>query len=310
MYLMRIDQANWHPLEVTMPLDKNTMQVSPALMKEIRKAIKANAREDARQSKTGIHSVNKFFMFDGEKKTVYQCQKRSTGRKTDDVYAASVVGALVIKGKTGADAVLPLDDTTLELIELKLCYRSLTECWVSTSVLTDDKVLSTIAGIEYTLYVGEKSARSKSSLRSSIQASFEISQDGNLKSKNRRTFLCVRDDDNDAVIDLLELSGEQVHSLLLEKCNVRNTTRVFKTSITYNQFVEYGQSYQGMIPSVGLDKWGSSLVAKARKAHLSRYARLYKKLSPSEQRDRDSKVHKNRLRIAAGRRRSVESEVY
>lgn len=278
-------------------LEKNTIQVTPAQMKEIRKAIRANAREDLRQSRKGEHTTNRFFMLDANTLQIQKCQKRSNGRKTDDIYAASVVGALVIHGKTGADAALPINDTTLELIELKLCYRSLTDCWVSSEILTDEKVLS-YTNLDYTVYVGEKRT-SKKSLLSSICASFEISEDGNLSSKNRRTFLCIRDDDDDKVIDLVELSGEHVLELLSERCRVRETKRAFKPKITFSQFLERGSRFQGLIPSVGIEVWTKSLVAKAAKKHQARRNRLLKKLPLDQQRRRLARDRKNQLRLAS-----------
>lgn len=279
-------------------LEKNTIQVTPAQMEEIRKAIKANAREDLRQSGKGEHSVNRFFMFNTDTMSVHKCRKRSTGRKTDDIYAASVVGALVIQGKTGADAALPISDTLLELIELKLCYRSLSECWVSSEVLTDDKVLS-YTNLEYTVYVGEIKETSKKSLKSSIAASFEISEDGNLASKNRRTFLCIRDDDTDAVIDLVELHGQHVYELLKERCQVRSSKKAFKPKITYSQFVELGGHFDGLIPRLGMDQWAKKLISQAAKKHERRRQRLVKKLSPEEQHRRLKLDRKNQQRLSS-----------
>jgi hypothetical protein len=280
-----------------MILDKNLVQVTPEQMVEIRKAIKANAREDVRQTRKGIHSTNLFWMYDTQTKTVKKCHKRSTGRKTDDIYAASVVGALVIQGKTGADAALPISDTLLELVELKLCYRSLGECWVSSEILTDKKVLS-YTNLEYTVYVGENKFTSKKSLKSSICASFEISEDGNLASKNRRTFLCIRDDDNDAVIEVVELSGDKVHELLKVRCQGRKTKTAFKPKITFNQFLEQGSVFHGLIPSVGMDRWSEGLIKKAAKKHMTRRARLINKLPELQKAKRLKRDRDNRRKAA------------
>jgi hypothetical protein len=272
-----------------MKLAKNFMTVSPELMTEIHKAIKKNAAEDRRQTRTGNHTPNKIFIFDAKKKSIEFSRKRVTMRKHDDLYAASVVGALILRSKTGADAVLPIDDTTLELVELKLTCKSLNDCWVSSEILTDTKVLQN-TNLKLTLYNGEKTAKSKSSVKSTIAASFEVTEHGNLSSKNRKTFLVIRDEDTDAVIDIRELDGLLVLNYLKKSIAA-------KPKIPYGYFVLAGKSFTGLLPTLGYDAWARPLLIKAAINHQRRRNRLLKKLSPVDLAQRLRSDHNNKRRL-------------
>lgn len=185
-------------------------------------------------------------------------RKWSKARKLDDLVAATLIGAVVLDAKHGADAVRVTEDGQLEYIELKLAIVDRETYWVNENG---------------TIYAGfGDDENNRTSLKSNISGSF--SHIGDPEEKRRATYLVVMDEDADAVIGAWRMSGDTVYD-----CLTRNQTKRIiplteeeclkksrKRDIKLSTFIGKGEQVETFIPSIGIEALEAKIRAEGRQS--------------------------------------------
>lgn len=167
-------------------------------------------------------------------------------RKTDDLVAAIIVGALPISTGHGVDAYI-WNPITLEMdpIEVKLCYKS-----KANFIKTSNGALN--AGTAPTFDRFGK--LNNASLRSSVSAHYEIVN--NLNSKAIDTYLVLIDEDLLDLICVYKIPGSKIVDILSTNAATGEIRTSKKRCIHLSKFVNEGMVVDSpAFTSFGLIRW-------------------------------------------------------
>jgi hypothetical protein len=157
-----------------------------------------------------------------------------------DLIAAAAAGCLIYPTRTGADAAYVDPDNTADGftdVELKFAevdQNKIFQSWKNTLYVAKD--------IEHARH-----KNTRSSLRSSIEASYKLHSLANRQSKNMPTILVAFDRTANEIIDVYKLDGETVMKYL-------NRSEKANRTIKLSAFVEHGTQVPCDL-SYGLQSW-------------------------------------------------------
>lgn len=202
----------------------------------------------ASQLKEGHPTITRFWMIDPVtfEPVMAKAFKWSRGRKSDDVIAAAIIRAVVLKAKTGADALRINEKDEIEEIELKLAIVETETYWVNNNG---------------TIYSGHGcDSNHRTSLFSNISGGF--SHIGNPEEKRRPTYLVVMVDDcATPVVGAWRLEGDVVFDYITQnqsfKVNVPadadRSKKSKKVDIKLSTFINRGVWVETKVDTLGIE---------------------------------------------------------
>lgn len=203
---------------------------------EYLRRVAENTAELLAQTKAGSFDITKFHGFDFVKGVL---QPVKLLKKTHDIFAAVIIGALpYLDEHTGADGVI-LEDGVFHDIELKTCYSHLSPLH---AFRTDQGTVYFTKDVGS--WTGDWVDRNKTCIaKSKFSASFDIKH--NLHTKERKTFLICIDGTTGEIICVYAMEGKRV----LEYLKTSN-------DIKLGSFMSSGVEITNVaLPVTGWDAW-------------------------------------------------------
>jgi len=183
-------------------------------------------------------------------------------QKSNDLISAAAAGCLIYSSRVGADAAYLLDDKTLAKFDQPTQRKYLNNLVNSTYIDVELKLCTVdsekiFRSINDTLYVAKNIENAaiknkQQSLRSAIEASYQVHSASNRQSKNIMTMLTVFDRVDNQILDTFCADGDGILQYL-------NRSKNNKRTVKLSHFFNNGVVLSRQEISVGYEQWENNL---------------------------------------------------